>query len=110
MYFEIDEDHTNEKKNNHYHDCPCHEVFNQGLRSLGIYQFDCEFGSCHRYEASGTLHGLMRLEVLLKMTVIYFVQKIKSKKRQNSLSNSCQIFTQLWDLIILRSSYQHDQR
>lgn len=43
--------------------CPCHvQVFNQGLRSYRELPLRlAEFGSCHRYEPSGTLHGLMRL-------------------------------------------------
>lgn len=42
--------------------CPCHiQVFNQGLKSYRDLPFRlAEFGSCHRNEASGTLHGLMR--------------------------------------------------
>jgi len=42
--------------------CPCHvQVFNQGLRSYRDLPLRLsEFGSCHRNEASGTLHGLMR--------------------------------------------------
>ena len=43
--------------------CPCHiQVFNQGLKSYRDLPLRlAEFGSCHRYEASGTLHGLMRV-------------------------------------------------
>ncbi|MCZ6805006.1 MAG: threonine--tRNA ligase [Proteobacteria bacterium] len=43
--------------------CPCHiQVFNQGLRSYRDLPLRlAEFGSCHRNEASGTLHGLMRV-------------------------------------------------
>jgi threonyl-tRNA synthetase len=43
--------------------CPCHvQVFNQGLRSYRDLPLRLsEFGSCHRNEASGTLHGLMRV-------------------------------------------------
>ena len=42
--------------------CPCHvQVFNQGLKSYRDLPIRlAEFGSCHRNEASGTLHGLMR--------------------------------------------------
>ena len=60
---EIDEDHANEKRTNALKpmNCPCHvQVFNQGLRSYRELPIRLsEFGSCHRYEASGTLHGLM---------------------------------------------------
>ncbi len=43
--------------------CPCHiQVFNQTLHSYRDLPLRlAEFGSCHRNEPSGTLHGLMRL-------------------------------------------------
>ena len=43
--------------------CPCHiQVFNQGLRSYRDLPLRlAEFGSCHRYEPSGSMHGLMRV-------------------------------------------------
>ena len=43
--------------------CPCHvQVFNQGLRSYRELPLRlAEFGSCHRNEPSGALHGLMRV-------------------------------------------------
>ncbi len=43
--------------------CPCHvQVFNQGLKSYRELPLRlAEFGSCHRNEPSGSLHGLMRV-------------------------------------------------
>jgi threonyl-tRNA synthetase len=43
--------------------CPCHiQIYNQGLKSYRELPLRlAEFGSCHRNEASGTLHGLMRV-------------------------------------------------
>lgn len=43
--------------------CPGHvQVFNQGLRSYRDLPIRlAEFGSCHRNEASGALHGIMRV-------------------------------------------------
>ncbi|ABM71871.1 Threonyl-tRNA synthetase [Prochlorococcus marinus str. MIT 9515] len=43
--------------------CPCHiQVFNQGLKSYKDLPLRlAEFGSCHRNEPSGALHGLMRV-------------------------------------------------
>ncbi|HAQ50163.1 MAG TPA: threonine--tRNA ligase [Gammaproteobacteria bacterium] len=43
--------------------CPCHvQIFNQGVKSYRDLPLRmAEFGSCHRNEPSGTLHGLMRL-------------------------------------------------
>jgi len=62
---EIDEEHANEKRTNALKpmNCPCHvQVFNQGLKSYRDLPMRlAEFGSCHRYEAHGALHGLMRV-------------------------------------------------
>jgi threonyl-tRNA synthetase len=43
--------------------CPCHiQVYNQGLKSYRDLPLRlAEFGSCHRNELSGALHGLLRL-------------------------------------------------
>ena len=43
--------------------CPCHiQVFNQGLKSYKELPIRlAEFGSCHRNEPSGALHGIMRV-------------------------------------------------
>ncbi len=66
MYItEIDEEQANEKRVNALKpmSCPCHvQVYNQGLKSYRDLPIRySEFGSCHRYEPSGTLHGLMRV-------------------------------------------------
>ncbi|MEM1065087.1 MAG: threonine--tRNA ligase [Pseudomonadota bacterium] len=66
MYItEIDEEHANEKRTNALKpmNCPCHvQVFNQGIKSYRDLPLRLsEFGSCHRYEAHGALHGLMRV-------------------------------------------------
>ena len=43
--------------------CPCHvQIFNQGLKSYRELPLRlAEFGSCHRNEPSGALHGIMRV-------------------------------------------------
>ena len=43
--------------------CPCHvQIFKQGIKSYKELPLRmAEFGSCHRNEPSGALHGLMRL-------------------------------------------------
>jgi len=62
---EIDEEHANEKRVNALKpmNCPCHvQVYNQGLKSYRDLPLRlAEFGSCHRYEPSGSLSGLMRV-------------------------------------------------
>lgn len=58
--------HTH-SENRHYAvkpmNCPCHiQVFNQGLKSYRDLPLRlAEFGSCHRNEPSGSLHGIMRV-------------------------------------------------
>ncbi|PIE42605.1 MAG: threonine--tRNA ligase [Gammaproteobacteria bacterium] len=43
--------------------CPCHvQIYNQGIKSYRDLPIRlAEFGSCHRNELSGALHGLMRV-------------------------------------------------
>jgi threonyl-tRNA synthetase len=43
--------------------CPCHiQIFNQGTKSYRDLPLRmAEFGSCHRNEPGGTLHGIMRV-------------------------------------------------
>jgi threonyl-tRNA synthetase len=43
--------------------CPCHvEIFKQGLKSYRDLPLRlAEFGSCHRFEPAGALHGIMRV-------------------------------------------------
>ena len=62
---EVDEEGAKEKRTNALKpmNCPCHvQVFNQGLKSYRDLPLRlAEFGSCHRYESSGSMHGLMRV-------------------------------------------------
>jgi len=57
--------HANEKRTNALKpmNCPCHvQIYNQGLKSYRDLPLRlAEFGSCHRYESSGSMHGLMRV-------------------------------------------------
>jgi threonyl-tRNA synthetase len=48
--------------------CPCHvQIFNQGLKSYRELPLRmAEFGSCHRNEPSGALHGLMRVRAFVQ--------------------------------------------
>ena len=69
MYItEIDDEHANEKRVNALKpmSCPAHvQIYNQGIKSYRDLPVRlAEFGCCHRYEASGTLHGLMRVRQL----------------------------------------------
>jgi threonyl-tRNA synthetase len=62
---EVEEEHANEKRINALKpmNCPCHvQIYNQGLKSYRDLPLRlAEFGACHRYEPSGSMHGLMRV-------------------------------------------------
>jgi threonyl-tRNA synthetase len=62
---EVQEDAAKEKRINALKpmNCPCHvQVYNQGLKSYRDLPLRlAEFGACHRYEPSGSMHGLMRV-------------------------------------------------
>ncbi|MCA3444348.1 MAG: threonine--tRNA ligase [Rhodobacter sp.] len=62
---EVDEEGAREKRINALKpmNCPCHvQVYNQGLKSYRNLPLRlAEFGSCHRHESSGSMHGLMRV-------------------------------------------------
>ncbi len=66
MYLtEVQEERAGERRVNALKpmNCPCHvQIFNQGLRSWRDLPLRmAEFGSCHRFEPSGAMHGLMRV-------------------------------------------------
>ena len=48
--------------------CPCHvQIFHQGLKSYRDLPLRmAEFGTCHRNEPSGALHGLMRVRAFVQ--------------------------------------------
>ncbi|MBK1663099.1 threonine--tRNA ligase [Rhodospirillum rubrum] len=48
--------------------CPCHiQIFKQGIKSYRDLPLRmAEFGACHRNEASGALHGLMRVRAFVQ--------------------------------------------
>lgn len=62
---EVEEEHAQEKRVMALKpmNCPGHvQIFNHGLKSYRDLPLRlAEFGSCHRYEPSGSMHGLMRV-------------------------------------------------
>lgn len=57
--------------------CPCHvQIFNQGNKSYRDLPLRmAEFGSCHRHEPSGSLHGLMRVRAFVQDDAHIFCTK-----------------------------------
>ena len=70
--------------------CPCHvQIFRQGIKSYRDLPFRmAEFGSCHRYEPSGALHGLMRLRAFVQDDAHIFCT-------ENQISSETSIFIDL---------------
>lgn len=68
--------------------CPGHvQIFNQGLKSYRDLPLRmAEFGSCHRNEPSGSLHGLMRVRGFTRMTRISSVLKNKFAMKLTDVS------------------------
>ena len=66
--------------------CPCHiQVFNQGIKSYKDLPIRlAEFGSCHRNEPSGALHGLMRVRNFVQDDAHIFC---KEDQVQSEVSN-----------------------
>lgn len=59
--------------------CPCHvQIFNQGIKSYKNLPLRmAEFGSCHRYEPSGALHGIMRVRNFVQDDAHIFCEEDK---------------------------------
>lgn len=94
---EIDEgseagSHANEKRTNALKpmNCPCHvQVYNQGMKSYRDLPLRlAEFGSCHRYESSGSMHGLMRVRGFVQDDAHIFCT-------EDQLEQECADFIQL---------------
>lgn len=68
--------------------CPGHvQIFNRGLKSYRDLPLRmAEFGSCHRNEPSGSLHGLMRVRGFTGMTRISSVLKNKFAMKLTDVS------------------------
>jgi len=94
--------------------CPCHvQVFNQGLKSYRDLPIRlAEFGSCHRNEASGTLHGLMRARNFTQDDAHIFCAE---EQIQDEVSNFITMLFEVYrdfgfDEIIIKFSTRPDNR
>lgn len=63
--------------------CPGHvQVFNQGLKSYRDLPLRlAEFGSCHRNEPSGALHGIMRVRAFTQDDAHIFAPRLRYRAR-----------------------------
>jgi threonyl-tRNA synthetase len=76
--------------------CPCHvQVFNQGLKSYRDLPLRlAEFGACHRYEPSGSMHGLMRVRAFTQDDAHIFCAK---KDIQSEVSRFITLVEQVYN-------------
>ena len=76
---EVDEEGAKEKRINALKpmNCPCHvQIYNQKLKSYRDLPLRmAEFGSCHRYEPSGAMHGIMRVRGFVQDDAHIFCQE-----------------------------------
>ena len=94
--------------------CPCHiQVYNQGLKSYRDLPFRmAEFGSCHRNEPSGALHGIMRVRNFVQDDGHIFVTE---SQIQQEVSEFIDLLHEVYadfgfDNIIYRLSTRPEQR
>ena len=94
--------------------CPCHiQVFNQGLKSYRDLPLRlAEFGSCHRYEPSGSMHGLMRVRSFVQDDGHIFCTK---EQIQSEVADFMQLLFSVYrdfgfDDVILRLSTRPEKR
>ncbi len=94
--------------------CPCHiQVFNQGLKSYKDLPIRlAEFGSCHRNEPSGALHGLMRVRNFTQDDAHIFCAE---EQMQEEVSNFIDLVFEVYrtfgfDEIIIKLSTRPEKR
>ncbi|ETX10389.1 threonyl-tRNA synthetase [Marinomonas ushuaiensis DSM 15871] len=94
--------------------CPCHlQVYNQGLKSYRDLPFRmAEFGSCHRNEPSGALHGIMRVRNFVQDDGHIFVTEGQIQQEVSEFIDLLhEVYTDFgFDKIIYRLSTRPEQR
>lgn len=75
--------------------CPCHvQIFKQGIKSYRDLPLRMsEFGLCHRNEASGALHGLMRVRALTQDDAHIFCTE---EQINSETVNFCRLLTEVY--------------
>ncbi|WP_320674402.1 threonine--tRNA ligase [Prochlorococcus sp. MIT 1341] len=94
--------------------CPCHiQVFNRNLKSYRDLPLRLsEFGSCHRNEPSGALHGLMRVRNFVQDDAHIFCTELQI---QEEVSNFIDLVFKVYkafgfDSILIKLSTRPDKR
>ena len=94
--------------------CPCHvQLFNQGLKSYRDLPYKiAEFGTVHRNEPSGTLHGLMRARRFVQDDAHIFCTKSQLQEEVTKLIDlTFEVYADFgFDTIELALSTRPEQR
>jgi threonyl-tRNA synthetase len=94
--------------------CPCHvQIFNQGLKSYRDLPLRmAEFGCCHRYEPSGSLHGLMRVRGFVQDDAHIFCTEAQIQEEvANFISLVFEVYADFgFEDVIIRLSTRPDER
>lgn len=94
--------------------CPCHvQIFNQGLvsyRDLPLRM--AEFGSCHRNEPSGALHGLMRVRAFVQDDAhIFCTEDQVQQESANFIALLYEVYREFgFNEVLVRLSTRPEQR
>lgn len=75
--------------------CPCHvQIFNQSLKSYRQLPLRmAEFGSCHRNESSGSLHGIMRVRAFTQDDAHIFCEE---SQINSETVNFCELLKEVY--------------
>ncbi len=94
--------------------CPCHvQIYNHSLKSYRDLPLRmAEFGSCHRNEPSGTLHGLMRVRAFTQDDAHIFCTEAQI---QSEVSNFIDLLYKVYadfgfDEVIIKLSTRPEKR
>ncbi len=94
--------------------CPCHvQIFNQGLKSYRDLPLRlAEFGSCHRNEPSGSLHGIMRIRGFTQDDAHIFCTEAQIQEEVATfISLLYEVYADFgYDEVLIRLSTRPDQR
>lgn len=94
--------------------CPCHvQVYKHGLKSYRDLPLRlAEFGSCHRNEPSGTLHGLMRVRNFVQDDAHIFCTEAQVQSEvQAFIDQLFEIYRDFgFDKVIIKLSTRPDKR
>jgi threonyl-tRNA synthetase len=107
-----------EAENRHYAikpmNCPCHvQVFKQGIKSYRDLPLRlAEFGSCHRNEHSGTLHGLMRTRNFVQDDAHIFCTEDQIQHEVSAFIDQLfEVYTDFgFDEVVIKLSTRPEQR